>query len=370
MESVPEKYRNFDKFIEPLKQIKPEETIHEIRNDVAAFVERDFKVESGQSILIIEKKAKLLFQPCFDRFIEKKFSPAFVRNCHDVTWTKGIISEHYSLLADTINTGAEVINTIANMKVRGCSVDKIYCYILNSEAVANLSANPLTANIPIVSAHKIQSHVGDPLDYVEKLKILYVSLPDPMDIDHAYDIYRGDCSLTPHDFRSIIENSCKKTLNLVMASFRKDEKVILPNGIESFRMNIDDPRLINIPSNPKIKNLANTIMFDYANLKLKTFFKKGDLQFLLIACFPVNNLRRKNVKPKNGCDICTKEQCYHALIFSRISKVLFWKTFCPLCVENYLERKILNEIQLSILTALNGNGKLVVEKYDPFDREL
>jgi len=243
------------------------------------------KTDFNQTLLIIEKKAKLLFEPFFDRFIEKKFSPAFIRSCHDVVWIKGLLSERVSLLADSINTGAEIMNVVTNMAVTKHTIDKIYCYVLNTEAIKKLKANEFTANIPIITAHTIQAHAGDPQDFIEKLKILYTSMPDPMDIDHAYDIYYGDCSLTPAEFKNIIEDCCKKAMNLDGLSFKKDEKVILPKTVESMRMEIKHPHLISVNSNPKIQPLMKTIRFDYANLKLKTFLRKETCSFRLLAVF-------------------------------------------------------------------------------------
>ena len=212
--------------------------------------------------------------------------------------------------------------------------------------------------------------MGDPQDLIERLKILYISLPYPMDIDHAYDIYYGDCSLSPRDFKTLIEDCCKKALHLDRLSFEVDEKVILPNGVESMRMEIIQSNKITMNSNPKIEKLMNTIRFDYANLKLKTFFKKGGLQFSLIGCFPMNSLRRKNVHPKDGCTVCEESQCYHTVIKSSVPKVLRWKTLCPLCIENYVERSVLNEISTNLLASIEGTDKLIVEKYDPFQREI
>jgi len=81
-------------------------------------------------------------------------------------------------------------------------------------------------------------------------------------------------------------------------------------------------------------------------------------------------LRKKNVNPKNGCQFCEKNQCYHTLIQGSVPKVLRWKSFCPLCIENYVERSILNGISAFIKASIEGKGKLIVEKYDPFEREI
>ena len=80
--------------------------------------------------------------------------------------------------------------------------------------------------------------------------------------------------------------------------------------MQSMRLTIKNPRLINMGSNPKAKTLLSTVLFGHSNLKLKAFYEQSKLHFSLIGCFPVRYLRRKQVNPRNGCDVCDASQCY------------------------------------------------------------
>lgn len=371
MADVPEKYRDFNVFLEPLKSIKPEVIIQEIKNDVGAFVENSFQTETNRSLLIVENKAKLLFEPYLDRFIEKKFSPAFVKSGYNVLWIKGVVSKRISILVDSINTGLEIIELVNNLSQNKYEVEKIYCYVVNSEAFQALNANKVTSGIPIESAHTLQMHLGDPIDLVEKLKLYYTSLPDPMDLEHAYDVYFGKCELTPAKLKSVIENCCKVALN-TNSKFIADDKMVLPSNIESMRFDIPNPKGISIESNEKIKEIIANVKFDHANMKLKTFLKNGGLQFSLIGCFPVASLHKKSINPNDGCKVCDKSSCYHSMIDCQrsFSKVLRWKVFCPLCVQNYVERSILNCVRKLIEIQTEGKAKFVIQPHDPIDRKI
>jgi hypothetical protein len=365
---IPRKYQSFDEFIKELKKTSPEEIIQWTKDDVKAFVENSIKPEFNQTLLVIEKKAKLLFEPSMHRFMEKGFSPAFIRACHEVVWIRGSIGNKISIIADCINTGDEIILVADHITLMGCTIDKIYCYVFNEEATKKLKANKSTKNVPIVSAHNLK--LGDSTDIFGKLRILYISLPDPMDIDHSYDIYRGDFSLKPPELKNVLETCCREALGIEDLSFQDDEHLILPKRMQSMRMDIKNPRIINAGSNSRLRKMLDSIDFDYANLKLKAFYEDSRLQFSLIGCFPLRNLHKKETYPQDGCQFFEKNQCYINIIQCRISKVLRWKIICPLCIANYVERIILNQISARFIASLKDKGPVIVEKHDPVERQI
>jgi hypothetical protein len=89
-----------------------------------------------------------------------------------------------------------------------------------------------------------------------------------------------------------------------------------------------------------------------------------------MACFPVKSLKRKATDPVKGCDFCKLSQCYIKLVKCQISKALRWKLLCPLCIENYVERSILNKINAFVTESFIDKGKYTVQRYDPLERDI
>jgi hypothetical protein len=374
---VPIQFQSFDEYIKHLKQQKAEEIIQQIKDDVKAFVEREIKADkpdTKETMLIIEKKAKLLFEPSLGRIIEKGYSPAYVRACHDITFTRGTLTPTMSLLADCINTGDEIKKIVKGRAANNQTINRIYCYILNNEGLEKLRADPATEKIPIIYGHILKNGEAAKIintsdDIFGKLKILYNSLPDPMDIDHCYDVYHGNSSLSFTDLKTRLEQCCQNAFGIADLTFSDDDFMIVPKGMHSMRMNLN-PKSIGCP-NPTTLMLLQTKKFDHANLKLKTYHQEGRLQFSLIGCFPLGELRRKDVNPNHGCPVCEEQKCYQYLTkFQKtVSKDLRWKSMCPLCIANYVERTLLNEVSKSFLASLDGK-QMIVEGHDPLERDL
>jgi hypothetical protein len=47
-----------------------------------------------------------------------------------------------------------------------------------------------------------------------------------------------------------------------------------------------------------------------------------------------------------------------------------WKMLCPLCVENYIERSVLDKINEVIAPILSEKGGLTVQKNNPVQRVI
>jgi hypothetical protein len=300
--------------------------------------------------------------------VVKGYSPVFVRKLREAVWTKGgRITKKYSLLTDWINTGEEISSLILHLRNQKCEVDKVYCYAVCEDTIAMLTSGPLK-KVPIVAGNKIKP--GDPTFFSRKLQAYYQCLLDPIDIDNAYDIYQIGGKTTPNEIKEVVQLSCQKVLGS-SAKFEFGDHHFLPANMESMHLDLEDLCSISDASlKAKIDYLLTKIEFDYPHITLKTVSGKGGLRFSLDCCFPTTPLHRNSLKPEKGCNICQPTQCYIKLNKSKMPMKKRWKMLCPLCIENYVERSVLDKINEVIVPILSEKGGLTVQKNNPIQRVI
>ena len=254
------------------------------------------------------------------------------------------------------------------MVLRKFTIDRVYCYALNSDAVDKLKSDPITSNIPIISAHTLTNTKSK--DFFKNVQVYYRSRLPPIDSDHAYDIYRLGVTCNPKMIHEVVESGVQIVLG-IKNRFYYDQNSWLPKGMTS--MNLD---VSNIDSNtttlsPKVKDLLDIIEYDFPYFRLKIVCEKAGMRFSLMGCFPIRKLTGRDVKRDGACDICGNSGCYTQLIRSNLPRRQHWKLLCPLCIENYVERSILNKISGYITKVLALKQlPFSMQRFDPIERNI
>jgi hypothetical protein len=146
----------------------------------------------------------------------------------------------------------------------------------------------------------------------------------------------------------------------------------------SMSMDLGDiPALKNIEFGNKLEPLASKVEFDFLQLRVKARFDVSGTQFCLMGCFPPVNLSPWVLGSERNCSIKKDTKCYHEIITSRIPIGQRWKLVCPLCIENFVARLTLDQIEKDMTTLFpttkTGNNKpredaISVQKYNPIER--
>jgi hypothetical protein len=369
---------DFKNYIAPLNNVTPEEIAQQFRIDVAEFIEHTFRPGTNQSLLIVGKKAGHLFQSFFRRFFEKGYGLTTIKNLKDnAFWTSGDIPKTVSLLTDCINSGNEILTIAKHVKFEGCKIDKIYSYASKIEGLAKLKKEEMIAGTPIISAHELEQNQSE--IFLRRLQAYYQSWLEPVDIDHSYDIYRLPFNLTHDVFRSIIDSGCQNASGRSDIHFEPDENLYLPSNMTSMSMDLGDITVLkNIEFGNRLELLASKVEFDFPQLRAKAQFDTSGTQFCLMGCFPQVNLSPWVLGSQRNCSIRRDTKCYHDIIKSRIPIERRWKLVCPLCIENFVARLILDQIEKDMTTLFPttktgdnkpGEGAISVQKYNPIERQ-
>lgn len=368
---------DFKNYIAPLNNLTTEEIIQQFRIDLAEFTEHTFEPGTNQSLLIVGRKAGHLFQSFFRRLLEKGYSLIFIRNLKDdAFWTSGKIPKTVSLLTDCINSGNEILTIAKYVKSKGCKIDKIYSYASKTDGLVRLKKEKTIAEVTIISAHELEQNKSE--SFLRRLQAYYQSWLEPMDIDHSYDTYRLPFHLTFDVFRSIIDSGCQNALGRSDIHFEPDKNLYLPSNMTSMSMDLGDiVALKSIEFGDKLEPLASKVEFDFPQLRVKAQFDTSGTQFCLMGCFPPVNLSRWVLGSKRNCRIKKDTKCYHDIIKSRIPIERRWKLVCPLCIENFVARLILDQIEKDMTTLFPttktgdnkpGEDAISVQKYNPIER--
>jgi hypothetical protein len=364
--------RDIDQYKAPLKGLSAEDIVQQISVNVGNFIERQLDTESERTILFLGRKARLLFQPYLDTLIYKGYSPAYIRKLDHSSWTTGGILKHVSFLADCINTGEETIHACKVMAKRNRLVDKIYCYALNTKALNELNSNRLTSKIPIIVAHSLDD--AEFRDFFKRIQVYYQSLVEPLDSDHAYDIYSISSYLTQNEVERIIEAAIRTVLGKEKIGFVDDpcnSILCLPNNMENLFFNIlDDIDSNHTSLSPAAKDLIDLAEFENRYFQLKIIHKEALTKFSIMSCFTVNSLERTKslLEHENGCMACASSKCYLEIVTSDLPVTENQAKLCPLCIENFVERSILDRISEFARYFFAAKGFVSVHKHDPIER--
>jgi hypothetical protein len=230
-----------------------------------------------------------------------------------------------------------------------------------------LTSGPLR-DVTLVVRNRIES--GDPNNFSRRLQAYYQSLLDPIDIDNAYDIYQVGATIAPSEIKELVEAACQQVLGNSL-QFDNNDHTYLPENMQSMGLDVKGLGSINDePLRRKVNYLLSKIEFDYPHVTLKTLSEKGGSKFSVDCCFPITPLHRNSLKPEKGCNICQPNQCYIKLFQSDVQMKRLWKILCPLCIENYVERSVLNKINMVIEPELSKKGNVTVQKNNPVYREI
>jgi len=291
---------NFDEYTASLKEHKPEDIKKQTLVELASFIEKQIKVESNQTLLIVGRKAGLLFQPFLSRLIDKGYSPTLIRRLNGAFWTKGIVSKHVSLLADCINTGEEILYVVKNMLGTGHFVDKIYCYASNGNTITELKKDETFAKIPLLIEHILNSTESQ--DFFKRIQVYYQSLLDPIDSDHAYDIYHIGVSLNSRYIQKVVGAACQKVLGKKNFEFQEDQGLYLPKNVKSFSLDLSDIRSDCTKLSAKAQDFVDLLDFYYPFIRLKICSEIDYTRFSIMSCFPIESIGHGMIKAnKNGC---------------------------------------------------------------------
>jgi hypothetical protein len=360
--------KNFDEYKESFGGSSPEEIVQQVRINVEKFVERRIDTDPNQTLLIVGRKARLLFHPHLDRLVYKGYSPAFIRRLNGASWVTGVISNNVSLLADCINTGAEMEYVVGKLQIKGYTVDKIYCYALNKGALDNFKTNGFINDIPIIAEHTLEA--GD-RNFSKRVQVYYQSLVEPLDSDHAHDVYTVSTYLTQKEVQRIIEAAIKRTFGMNDLGFVDNPNnviLFLPKNVENLILELPIDKLDTNKTtlNPTAKDLLDQLRIDFPHFRLKIRHEESKTKFSIMACFPIGPL--DSVVKKEDCDVCGTKQCYLNLVSSDLSLSDSVMLLCPLCMENYIERSILKQISAIAYYFLAMKAEVSLVKHDPIER--
>lgn len=368
---------DFKNYVALLNGVAPEEIIQQFRVAIADFTERTLESGKNQSLLIVGRKAAHLFQTVFRRLLEKGYSLTFIRNLkNNAFWTSGDIPKTVSLLTDCINSGDEILNVAEFVNFEGCNIDKVFSYASKIDGLARLKREEPTAQLTIVSAHELDQSNSE--GFFRRLQAYYQSWLEPMDADHSYDAYRLPFPLNPENFLSIIDSGCQNALGRSDIHFCRDDDLYLPSNMMSMSMDLGDiAQIRNAEILTRIQPLLARIKFDFPQLRVKVQFDPSGTQFCIIGCFSPVELPSWVFGSKECCSFTKETRCYHDIIRSEIPVEDRWVLVCPLCVENYVARLILDQVEKHVTTLFPttetkdiklGANAISVQKYNPIER--
>ncbi|MGO8805644.1 MAG: hypothetical protein ACLQO7_03425 [Candidatus Bathyarchaeia archaeon] len=362
---------SIEDFKAPLKGLNPDVICEEIKANVSAFIEKEIKAKSNETLLLLGRKSSLLFQTVYQRASEKGYSVAILRRLNDANWTKGVVTENVSLLADCINTGDEVRYAVKDTLKKGRKINGIYCYACNSETLEKLKADQTFKDIPINVAFVLESNNSQ--DFFRKVQVYYQSLLHPIDSDHAYDIYQPGSTLGPKVIQKIVQLACREILGAPELYFDDDPTLFLPKNMSSMSLDISSFDSNKSTLSSKMKDFMDLLDFDYPFIKLKTQAEKGRTRFSIMSCFPLASLDITTLKNKKDCIVVGKAQCFSEIVTCNLSRETKDTVLCPLCVANYVERSLLNQISSYVISHIppwKGIFGIIPQKYDPIERQI
>jgi hypothetical protein len=354
--------------------MSPEQIIEHTNINVGNFIEKQVETANPhRTLLIVGRKARLLYKRHLDRLVYKGFSPAYVRRLKDTIWFDGNISKQVTILVDCINTGEEATFMVNTMREAECEVDKIYCYAADE---SGLLAIKKSTDVKVVVAHIINHK--DSQKFFRRVQGYYQCLVDPLDGDHAHDVYTVGSYLTPRQVKRVFELNIQRIIGLKNLAFTDDPVnpcLCLPiNGMENEILELGEIEINNTRLPPSTKDLLSLTPFIYPSFQLKMRFGEAATKFCIMPCFPIDELYDKPNEPPNdpleGCKVVDAKKCYHKLVKTNRDYKDLWPLLCPLCIENVVERSILNEIRTSAERAFQRLGEVAIESHDPILRKL
>jgi hypothetical protein len=385
---------NLAEWTSAFSTIDPQILAQQTRVDVLGFMEK-ISVEPDQTLLLVGRKAGLLFQPYLEKLANQRISkalktpfepdvtpdmvhsyrfiqsPALIRRLNGAFWTTGTISKKVNLLADCINTGEEISTVYKGVSRRGITVNKIYSYASNGQTVKNLSTDPDLKNTEIVSRHLLEPE--DAKHFFRRVQGYYQSLLEPVNSDHAYNVYHSRFNLLPKTIKKVVEEVTQWAFGDKALHFEKDEDAIyLPRSMTSQTIELETVNHENVNFGTNIQDFLTLVEFECKFIRLKTASTKINTDFSIVVGFSAHPIDFDNLRKENKCDLLAKSKCYANLVKSNMALSEIREILCPLCFNNYVERSILNRFSSHILSIIaNGAWQTVtVEKHDPIERSL
>jgi hypothetical protein len=390
---------NLNEYMGHLKALEPEALAQQIRAEVLKFMEANVKENNEEeTLLLVGRKAALLFSPFFEKFRGKTISqalganyppqrinyellntpriirnPSLVRKLNGTFWTSGRMSPKISLLADSINTGAEILSVGRAVKKKGHKICNIYCYASNAETVKKLEHHEPFSDSNIVCAHKFDPNEATP--FFRSVQAYYQSLLDPVDSDHAYNIYHGAANLNAETISKVIQFACQQIFGNNSLSFEQDiEGLYLPKNVKNMTADVGNIDPAKTRFNPQLNDFLTLLDFNFPFIRLKTLSEKKSTEFSIMASFPFEPIDVQALWLKRKCQVCNKSKCYANLVKSNLDMKSLRELLCPMCLTNYVERSILKKISNTVMSMLEPMGGayrgICIEKHDPIEREI
>ncbi|MDR1993947.1 MAG: hypothetical protein LBQ98_10750 [Nitrososphaerota archaeon] len=361
VEFTPEKPKNIKEYLGNLAQDKPEKVISEIQVDLETFIDKIIK-EDLQDLYIVGRKARHLFHQSISRLIEKSQGIHFINVRKD-----GIIEplgdkvhQEIALLTDSINKGDEIEKIVNILKNHyGCKVNKIFCYVANTQGIDNLLSKKIVTNEQVIVLHKVSHSEYEQIS--KRLGVYYQSRIEPMDVEHVFERHSFSIKISGEELFQFFEDATKTGLNCTNGKYNKavdipdkndDENNILhaPKNIKDYSLDCVDCSTNEFACTDK-KNISfPNVKPEYVVIRLKSELKEtGTIICLMVTCppdpesFSIENIQTKKCKHNKDCQI--QQIIYDKSGFNENNIMTI---ICPHCIEKRLSEPILQRVMKAL----------------------
>ncbi|MCL2135815.1 MAG: hypothetical protein FWH37_09800 [Candidatus Bathyarchaeota archaeon] len=134
------------------------------------------------------RKARHLFHQSISRLIEKSQGIHFINVRKDgiIEPLGNTVHQKITLLTDSINKGDEIEKIVNILKNHyKCKVNKIFCYVANTQGVDNLLSKKIVTNEQIIALHRVSHSEYEQIS--KRLGVYYQSRIEPMDVEHVFE---------------------------------------------------------------------------------------------------------------------------------------------------------------------------------------
>ncbi|MGE5556723.1 MAG: hypothetical protein ACM3UY_10790 [Methanocella sp.] len=365
--------KNIKEYIGDLYKEPPAEVISKIRVDLEPFIGKIIKSDSHE-LYLVGRKSRHLFHPLItSRLVEQSPGIHFLnvlmgikngsRVC--IIDSPGRVPKEISLLADSIDEGEEKEVLVNILKKYDCNISKIFCYVANQQGIDYLVAKNVFTRDQIIALHTIPK--AEYRLFNNRLETYYQSRIEPMDIDHAFDIYSFATKISSEDLFLFFKTAVQEALKCGKGDFSEAEKLtekdvannilFVPDEIKNFNFDCYDFSGCNAFCKAMVPRLLTGAEVEYVQIRLKAELKDTESTICLMVFCPLNpqSFSLETIKANKclGSPSCPVQDV--AYDNTRFTQDEIMDIKCPQCIENRLSGAILQKVMGKLKFLINGD---------------